>query len=101
MAGLAVVLAHSNPVLALPLEAPPGGRLTMQPSIHPITVARLGQGMSRERLARRSGVSVRTLYNIEHWQSHPRGSTRRAILRALRLPIHGNMLGMFIPSRRR
>ena len=52
-----------------------------------IKSARQRQHLSLEELARRTGLSYRTIWNIEQGASVPRGSTVRAIAEALDLDL--------------
>jgi DNA-binding XRE family transcriptional regulator len=45
---------------------------------------RLSQGLSRERLAARAGVSARTIYNLERGRCVPQSITQTVLARALR-----------------
>ncbi|MDO8209303.1 helix-turn-helix transcriptional regulator [Conexibacter sp. CPCC 206217] len=51
--------------------------------------ARERAGLSREGLARRSGVSARQIYDIEHALCSPRRATRAVLAVAVGLPRDG------------
>jgi transcriptional regulator with XRE-family HTH domain len=46
--------------------------------------ARHDRGLSREELAKRAGVALRTIYNLESGTRKPRGSTLRKLLETLK-----------------
>lgn len=52
-----------------------------------VKAARKAQALSQEELAKRSGVSFRTIWNLENGFSVPRGGTLRGIADALDLDI--------------
>jgi transcriptional regulator with XRE-family HTH domain len=52
-----------------------------------LMIARGSRSCSRERLARRSGVSARTIYEIEKRDQRPRRTTRAALAGALGVPV--------------
>lgn len=54
--------------------------------IHRLRLARQRRLMTQRDLAHKSKVSHRTIYNIEAGLRVPRASTRRKLLKALRIP---------------
>lgn len=48
-----------------------------------ILKARMERGLSREQLAKRAGIAIRTLYNLEHGKRTPHGNTLRKLNAAL------------------
>jgi transcriptional regulator with XRE-family HTH domain len=52
-----------------------------------ISAARKAAALSQEELARRTGLSYRTIWNIEQGGSVPRGATLRALAEALDLDL--------------
>lgn len=62
----------------LPVE-----ELFPNPARHPLVAARLAQGWTGDDLARRSGVSRRTLFEIEHAWHRPRSPVRHRLWRVL------------------
>lgn len=56
------------------------------PDPHPVAVAREGIGLSREGLAFKAHLSVKTIERIERWEGgRQHRSTREAIARVLRV----------------
>jgi transcriptional regulator with XRE-family HTH domain len=50
---------------------------------HPLTRLRHQLNLTQKQLSRRSGVSIRTIANIETYTHRPQHNTRRLLLRAL------------------
>lgn len=51
--------------------------------MHPLARMRFELGLSRPALARAAGVSERTIFRVEHGQTHPHRATVRALAEAL------------------
>ena len=69
-----------DPLLVLPEISTPQGYAP-----HPTGLAelRISQGLSRERLAARAGISARTVYNLERGRCSPQAITQAVLARAL------------------
>ena len=63
-----------------------------KPSNHPLRAVRHARGLNQLELAKKSGVSARTIYSIETEEGVPKQETCRRLLRALD--------GQFTPERR-
>lgn len=61
----------------------PFEELFPDPCRHPLVAARLRRGWTGDELARRSGVSRRTLFEVEHVWYRPRSPVRHRLWRAL------------------
>lgn len=61
----------------------PYRQMTDNLSVHPLTAARIAQGLSRTDLASRSGMSLRAIERLEDDAHTPHRATRQVIAMAL------------------
>ena len=64
------------------------GPAAIAPERHPVAIARDAIGLSREGLAFKAHVSIKTIERIERYETTPFRNTRESIARVLKRPVH-------------